>query len=545
MKRKSIKRFMTCLMAAVMCLTVSTAFVGCSSGGGNEKPVDPNKTQLYLGVTSEGLDESWLSPLIDEFEKTYPQYQVYIDPIATEDVPAIETDMPSQRQDLYFLQSLSQQENLFKQGFLEDITDIVTVGDSAFENGTSIESKIKEEYKKRYQSVGADGNARYFGIPYASLPYGIIYDADLFESKSLYNLPSYKGLDGIGGNADDKYGPDGLPNTYDDGLPATWEDFKELIKAMPKKGVTPFVWSGEHSSYRLNFMHALVAGYEGADQYRQYYDFEGTDYNSGQEISLSNGYLLVNRPGQQAALQAAYDIVSKTENFSNKSFFLSTTHLGAQNEFILSTRTSSPIGMLLEGIWWEHEAAATFKEMEGFGSQYGYGQRNFKFMPLPKFIGTSGIADQTNTKRTVYEITGQAIVCMNAASQHKDGAELFLRFVHTDKALKAFTLDNGLLRPYNYTLSDEEYNKLTPFGRSVWDMWTSENVELTHSLVFKDEVLANSAYTSGLQFNSEYGEDAFTDPMRAFFSNEGLTVQQYMQGKANVYNATRWANSII
>ncbi len=548
MNKMKNRKVLSNTLATVLCASTMFNFVGCGGDGqDSEKPIDATKTQLYIGVISEGLNESWLNPVIEAFEKAYPDYQVYIDPYSNETSKTLPDSIATQRQDLYFLQSLDTT-TLIKSGEIEDITDIITKGDAAFENGTTIESKMIEGYKEAYQTKKEDGTIAYYSIPYAILPYGITYDADLFEKKGLYNLPQYKGLDCIQGNADDKYGPDGVEGGGDDGLPATWEDFKAMMKVMIQKGITPFIWSGQHASYRMNLMEALIASYEGADNFRLYFDLDGVDYYTGKTITLENGYELVNRPGQKAALRAAYEIVStnNSKNYSAKSFFMSTSHLIAQNEYIMSERMNKPIAMLVEGAWWEHEAKTTFEEMAGeYGEEYGFGKRNFKFMPLPRFIGTEGIEAQPNTKRTIYDNFGGTVVCMNAASEHKEGAELFLRFVHTQESLKAFTLDNGLIRPYNYSLSATELEKISPFARSIWELYQSSDIEFTNSKVRNERVADNSNYISGLLLSGETSDKIFNDPLANFYSNSTWTVADYIEGKANKYSASRWAATII
>lgn len=547
MKRMSSKKAIANVLASTLGMLTVAGFAGCKfkTDEDESKPIDPTKTQLYIGATAEGLNESWLTSVIEKFETAYPEYQVYVDGFSNEATATLPDSIATQRQDLYFLQSLEYQA-LIKEGKLEDITDVVTMGDATIENGTTIESKMIDGYKETYQTKKADGSVAYYSIPYAIMPYGITYDADLFEERGLYNLSQYKGLDCIAGNADDKYGPNGVEGGGDDGLPATWEDFKAMMNVMRQKGITPFVWSGEHSSYRTNFMEAIVASYEGADNFRLYADLNGVDYYTGETITIENGYKLVNRPGQKAALQVAYDILSNSKNYSNKSFLLSTSHLGAQNEFIMSERLNKPIAMLVEGAWWEHEAKATFAEMEGeFGDEYGYGGRNFKFMPLPKFIGSSDIEDQPNAKRTVYDNFGDTIVCMNAASEHKEGAKLFLRFAHTEESLKAFTLDNGLIRPYNYSFTNSELSDLTPFTRSIWEIYKSNDVEFTNIASQNERVLDNQTYVNGLLLTGELGEDVYSDPLKDFYSNSTWTVAQYLQAKANKYSASRWAATII
>ncbi|MBQ8685616.1 MAG: extracellular solute-binding protein [Clostridia bacterium] len=534
MKKQIAKRVTSCLMG----LTMLTGLVGCADGDG--KKVDPNKTQLYLGVTSEGIDEAWLDSVIEGFEKEYPDYQVWVDPITDTELDTLETDMPTSRQDLYYLQNMSNPKGWYDKGLIDDITDVVTVGDPAFEEGTTIESKIMDDVIDTYRFENESGDTRYFGVPYVLVTYGIVYDADLFTRKNLFNLAAYKGLDCVEGTADDNYGPDGVEGGFDDGLPATWEDFKALMSTMVQRGVTPFVWSGEHAYYRINLTKAMLASYEGAAQHRLYYDLNGYDEQLKIDITPSNAWKLVERPSQEAVLTAVSDIVKNTKNYSAKSFYLSTSHLQAQNEFILSTRTETPIGMLIEGGWWENEAKSTFEEMERYGEQYGYGKRNFKYMPLPKFIGTDGVEDQIYKGTTVYSEFGESMVCLNSASSNKEGAKLFLRYSHTNASLKAFTLDNGMARPFEYDFDETEFASLSKYAQSVWSIVRDENTEIVTPAKSNPTAIAHAEVVNGLRLTGTNGTANYTDPFLEFYRTANMTVADYLTAMKNKYNESTW-----
>ena len=545
MKNKVAKKAVTFALSAVIVCGAMAGITGCGTVGSTvKKQVDKSKTQIYLGVTQEGIDSAWLSPVIERFEKDYPQYQVFVDGITNEMVSTLPDTIPTSRDDLYFLQDLPNMASLAKQGIIDDITDVVTTGDTAFENGMTIESKIMSDYIDAYRTQSSDGSYKYYGIPYVLVTYGIIYDAELFRTKNLYNLKNYKGLDAVEGTADDNFGPDGKENTYDDGLPATWEDFKVMMNEMVKRGVTPFVWSGEHSFYRQNLVHCLLASYEGAEQHRIYFDLEGYDEMLQKEITPENGWELSRRPSQKAALTAVHDIVSNSKYYSNKAFFVSTSHLGAQNEFILSTKTNTPIAMLVEGGWWENEAKGTFKEMERYGSQYGYGKRDFRMMPLPKFIGTEGVVDQLNMNTTLYSDYGESIVCLNSASKKKDAAKLFLRYVHMDENLKAFTSDNGMSRPLNYEFTETEFASLSKYAQDVWKIVHDEKTEIVSSVITNPIPLANSAHVRNLRCTGILGTTGYAEVFGNFFQDSSLTVDKYLQAIANKYNETTWKNDI-
>ena len=88
-----------------------------------------------------------------------------------------------------------------------------------------------------------------------------------------------------------------MEGTYDDGLPATWNDFVFLMEEMIRRGITPFTWANM-SYYRTAMLKALWANYEGYDDYLLNYSFNGTHSSLG-EIREDNGYILQNQGGKR------------------------------------------------------------------------------------------------------------------------------------------------------------------------------------------------------------------------------------------------------
>ena len=70
-------------------------------------------------------------------------------------------------------------------------------------------------------------------------------------------------------------GPDGKPNTYDDGLPATFAEFYALCDYMTTVGVTPFVLPGSIVACETLMLYQLYADYEGRDNFLLNYTFDG------------------------------------------------------------------------------------------------------------------------------------------------------------------------------------------------------------------------------------------------------------------------------
>lgn len=159
-----------------------------------------------------------------------------------------------------------------------------------------------------------------------------------------------------------------MENTYDDGLPATYDDFQKLLVAIRAKGVVPFSYSGAASTYVSRAMTDFWATYEGVEKMKVNYTFNGTvdiveSISNGVaitrsvDINESNGYLLQKQPGKYYALQFLEDIfLGNSKNYKQNGM----SHLEAQNAFIKGAivNNATTYAIHVDGIWWENEASA-------------------------------------------------------------------------------------------------------------------------------------------------------------------------------------------
>lgn len=55
----------------------------------------------------------------------------------------------------------------------------------------------------------------------------------------------------------------------------------------------------------------------------------------------------------------------------------------------------------------------------------------------------------------------------------------FLSQTLSDECLEKFTTETGVIRAYDYTISEENFAKMTPFSQNVWKMYNdSENIAI-------------------------------------------------------------------
>lgn len=533
MKKITIKGFAYVSALAFSLCFFAFSFVGCSKGGAE---VDETKTQLYIGNFDGGVGSAWFDEVKRLFEIKFADavfedgkrgVQVWID--RHKDNFAGEvlfSRIESARQDVIFTNEINYPDFATKHRSA-DITDIVTEKSEKITDdlGNEVLVSIEDKMNKSLADYYKWDDGKYYAIPFIDALYGIVYDAELFEDYGFY---------------DDGPGPDGIRGTIDDGLPQTWEDFKKLILLMVNSGITPFTWSGLYQYYREAFMNSIHAGYEGFNDYLLNYTFSGTDDLLG-EITPQTGWKLQQQNGRLAALKVAEFIFSSPNNYSSKAMGSSQSHIAAQEEFLISATTSNRIAMLIEGGWWENEARDTFNEMGRKNSAYSYGNRKLGFMPFPKFIGGSDISDQKQTEGlTLFSSHGRTVVCVKPNTTKMEAAKEFVKFTTSNEILAHLTVQTGVTRPYAYNLTQGQKDKMTPFGRMMWEIVSHEKTSVAYNMKFHSGMYENSSYFENWPWVAKIGNDTDADVFRTFYNNRNMTAQTYLQGMQAACSESNW-----
>lgn len=545
------------LVALLLCAVILFAMTGCEdlkieTPDADGVEIDSTKAQLYVANYNGGFGTQWLSNAAKRFEEAYKDVEFIP---GTKGVQILISNSKTSADAWLSTAENSINEVFFTENFIYgdfvssnvclDITDVVTDDLSAStvlqsitgsttdmgDTGT-VADKLTDDQKAYYEVDG-----KYYALPHYLGTMGIVYDIDLFENERLYFAADKdNGNNGFIIRDTDarSNGPDGVAGTSDDGLPATFEEFYALCAYMKEKSIVPLTWAV--SAYMPKLMDALYAQNAGYDEYMLNYTFNGTSNTlldddlqpmGPVEITSENGYMLARQEGLYASLDFMYNIITKELYGAQYCFSTAMTHLEMQEEFLKSSFNAKPdIAMMVEGNWWENEAAAVWTDMANIPGA-SKEERNIGFMPLP-FLNESLVG----TQRTLVDANySAAFIKANIAEEKIPLAKLFLQFISTEAELQNFTTTVGQPRNFNYDLTDEQYDSLSTFQKTVWDLKKEAAVVYPYS----DSPLY-SAYPSAFKYTSFYNSSylgiSYEQPYQDFYksASAGLDARQYWLG---------------
>ena len=458
------KTFGSVLLAAIMSFMLLVP-AGCNV---KEMEIDETKTQLYINIFDGGLGTEWSTVIGKRFEEKYKDWQGANGKVGVEIVPVGSKDTGPDTISAG-LRSGTVTGDIFAnmngwQGWArlypdlcEDLTDIANEkiygddGNLVADGQTGTKSIVDKMNPKNVQQHTVDN--KLVSLPYEKMVWGFVYDHDLFAEKGYLSY----------GN-----GPDGLPDTYDDGLPATFADFKNLFSRMTTDNICPFTYSTGNTWYLNSLIASVQYQVDGFDKMDEVYT-----------CTADNVAELADRQGVKQAIEFIQYIFSKPEYISQKALTTSLGQTEAQYDFISSKLAAENgeagvkrIAMIVEGDWWENEARSRFNEMvkmPGADESYGYGQRDFRFLPLPKFDGQ------------VFD--GSAFAChgeggtifVSSKSENKELAKKYVQFMISNDSLVEFATATGSTMAFDMKMPEQKPEGMTKFAWSVCNLKDKQN----------------------------------------------------------------------
>ena len=497
------------VVSVLLCLMMVFALtVGCNRNDDFNQKVDKTKTQLYVKYYNGGFGDEWLNKLCAEFEAMYADAHweegktgVQIMKEFTRGQLSGPNDMKGKLNNVYLMENIDYY-TFVASGMLLDLSD--TIKDYAVTGAETKETdrKIVDKIPKAYDEF-LNVSGKYYGLPLFETSINLNYDIDMFNERGLYFAKGQTAEDFTEEDFADESkvaslfvnkiddarsdGPDGKPETTsDNGLPATYKDFRALTIYMKVTGVTPFVWNGYETGYLTGLINDMWANNEGAAQMKLNFTFEG-EANTLVEMD-SNGKILRNadnsvklmpkttirennknllqlQKGKLDAIEFAKLLLDdglgnkNSANYYSNSFDSSFSNINAQNYFLNPDENNiDPIGFLVDGGWWYNEAKVP-------------SDRNIGILPLPKTD-----ADQIGNPNTKVSDRASFIFVNNETpAAVQPVAKAFVSFLQSDYAMETYTMYTNTFRAMKYDLSEETIKNLSAYGKSVYDTRNSDD----------------------------------------------------------------------
>lgn len=553
------KRF---LAVSLVGLLATSSIAGC---GGVKYKYSEEKSDisyLYVSTNQGGFGDGFLKALESSFETEYKdahfaEGKTGVDLVVAQSdnkAPSLFANMPNSHDNVQIVEGLYYTEYAAN-NFVLDLTDVVT---SELKDGSgTIESKLFDDQKV---ALTATEDKKYYALPVFAGFNGMTYDAELFETEGFYFADegggkprtdsSYTGKAYMGrGFADEgdkkSPGPDGKYNTYDDGLPSTYEEFFYLCDQMVASSITPFIWVGGTSHYANYLFQALLSANSTKTELVSNFTFDSGNteidivkgFTDGQpdivptKINSANGYEISQSYNRYLALKFLEHL------FSTKDYYPADCNSGISNtdtqeKFVESALDSrlKTIAMLIEGNYWYNEAASKLKASSKQN-------RNFRYMPLPGVeLGTINEGEGSNIA-----LCDSMYYYMIVNNNIKNDAEkvalakAFVEFFYRESSLQTVNMAVGVPCAVKYELTPEQYASMDNYPQSLWDVYdfSKDNdyysTALSASPIFLKNTSKFSFKTTCDFFNSRIAELEVSVPYHAFVYN-GATARTYFEG---------------
>lgn len=554
-------KLLAVLVAVLMSVSLFSVFVGCThtgrAGMGDEE-IDPNKTQLRIGYYDGGYGREWMQEAERIYEAEHPDVQVMITYNKKRyESSALLASYQTYQEDIFIVDTAAYID--FKaEDFYYDITKAVSTPLTEYGEEESILDKLDGTFKEYYNESADPEGIKYLAVPFYDGIYAVYYDVKMFEDNSLFKDASGNWTNGT--TTPKSAGKDGVTGTFDDGLPATLEEFYTLIEYIRYQlQITPFTWPGTEGYYTTKVLENFWASYEGYDNYMLNWtlDSNGEPYTfadgTSEAITVENGYKLkTGQPGKRAALQFGYDILNGGVNagdyYSDRAFGTSQDNRAAQEEFIFSVNATNKVAFLIDGCWWEREAIESFNDLvKRTDESNAYGTRRFGLLPMPTAHGDNG---ELGTENIFSAVGENSQVFINKNTEVAETAVDFFRFLHTDRIMSLMTSYSNVLRPYDYVVTETDQARMTPLGKQIASLADDSNVSRVPPLLLNEEVRATSAASQYYGWQGwQFGGGSRTDitittayPITEFNRDKSLTVDSYLAQIA--IDAASWAEAI-
>lgn len=499
---KNWKKWFALVSIVALCLISCVSLAACN------KKIDTQYTIVIEPFSGSGFGYQWIKDLANEWSQQNGTYKIIVKENSTA-LSGTQLDQIASNNtntDVYFGAEPSYSSGFYK-GYFEDLSDLLAV--SPDNNGVTIQDKIIdfETWQKVAGKLSYDSTTDSFTtsgcymLPYSVTMVGMVYDHDLWVEKNYVNFAennaevkaqldaqgiayqvSGKRLVFVSSTGTTNYsqgdyiltaGKDGKYGTYDDGQPQTMDEFVTLLNRIVAANGKGFIYSSMQE-YASSLTLSYLVQYAGLNAYSALSTFN----SNGNEIALAdgtsvaidwtNGYLAYSLNGIADAVKFTNDYFGPSSKYCTRGNYVS----DAQDKFINGGLGNSTYNaMIVEGNWFEFEAAESLKSAGKQQAGKGYGQVDYRYLLMPDIDGQKGIDGNGHGSVFAAPETGAIVVRKQQYPEKLAAIKDFLAYTLTDKALSETTAKTGLIRGYKYSLTDAQLANMTPFQRTSYQIY--------------------------------------------------------------------------
>ena len=499
---KNWKKWFALVSIVALCLISCVSLAACN------KKIDTQYTIVIEPFSGSGFGYQWIKDLANEWSAKNGTYKIIVKENSTA-LSGTQLDQIASNNtntDVYFGAEPSYSSGFYK-GYFEDLSDLLAV--SPDNNGVTIQDKIIdfETWQKVAGKLSYDSTTDSFNtsgcymLPYSITMVGMVYDHDLWVEKNYVNFAennaevkaqldaqgiayqvSGKRLVFVSSTGTTNYsqgdyiltaGKDGKYGTYDDGQPQTMDEFVTLLNRIVAANGKGFIYSSMQE-YASSLTLSYLVQYAGLNAYSALSTFN----SNGNEIALAdgtsaaidwtNGYLAYSMNGIADAVKFTNDYFGPSSKYCARGNYVS----DAQDKFINGGLGNSIYNaMIVEGNWFEFEAAESLKSAGKQQAGKGYGQVDYRYLLMPDIDGQKGIDGNGHGSVFAAPETGAITVRKQQYPEKLAAIKDFLAYTLTDKALSETTAKTGLIRGYKYSLTDAQLANMTPFQRTSYQIY--------------------------------------------------------------------------
>ncbi len=561
------------VVGLVVSLTMlASSLVGCNKLLEEEVvKVDTTKTTIYVSTRDAGFGTNWFSTLARGFEKKYENtsfesgkmgVQVIDEAVRANTGGELRGTIANSQTSVFFVETMNYTDYVGG-NLLYDLTS--TVNAELDDGSGTIVSKLDENSVDYLTTV--DG--KYYALPYLVAFQGLTYDAKLFEEDNLYfadadgtkpfENSSYTGKAYAGRgfvsaqNTKKSCGPDGEYDTYDDGLPSSYEEFFYMLDQMYAKGIDGLIYTGAHAGYLNYLFQGLTLAYSGMEQTTYTISFDSgentariiTSFDANGDpvvenlkIDENNGYLTAQAEGRYYALKFLEHLHKNESKYFYAGSSGAFSNIDAQTVFIESYYNSNykPVGMLIEGSYWRNEAEAAFNDTAN--TYVGADKREFRFMSLPiQELGT--VTEKNGRAATVADGFYNYFVVNNNIKNDPvkvDLATKFIQYCYEEASMQESTILSGLPVGVDYEMTETQYESMETYKQSLWDIYSAGRKAGTYLMpVSGSKIFYNNFNTFSITKESDYFQTDvngihYMKPRDVFNLAQNNTAKDYFKG---------------